>query len=152
MQFRLCLQGYSQLGLVIIRPVKATIIKIYSQLWMGIRILLRDAFIIRQIKYPPFCGSIPLLASFSTRFFYYSTEPDRVYLPRPIRRLSITNVVFSFKRLASERRKKSAGSLLCSALLCSALLCSALLCSALRSVVLFRMAVKPPVVIFDTFY
>ena len=98
---------------------------------MGIRILLRDAFIIRQIKYPPFCDSIPLLASFSTRFFYYSTEPYRVYLPRPIRRSYITNVVFSFKRPAG--RKKGAVSLLCSALLCSALLCSALLCSKERS-------------------
>ena len=40
--------------------------------------------------------------------------------PDSIRRLSITNVIFNFKRPASARRKKGAVSpLLCSALLCS---------------------------------
>ncbi len=52
--------------------------------------------------------------------------------PVRIRRLSIKNVVFSFMRLAIARRKKDTVSP-----------CSALLFSALRSVVLFRMAVKP---------
>ena len=47
--------------------------------------------------------------------------------PVRIRRLSITNVICSFKRLAAAGRKKGAVSL------CSALLCSALLCSKERS-------------------
>ena len=66
--------------------------------------------------------------AFDTLIILYMTktvEPDRVYYPRQIRRLSATNVVFSFKRPA--RRKKGAVSP----------------CSALRSVFLFRMAVKP---------
>ena len=46
-------------------------------------------------------------------------EAERVYFPHQFRRLSITNVVFSFKRPA--RRKK--GAVIAIAVLCCAVLC-----------------------------
>ena len=59
------------------------------------------------------------------RFSQLPAEPDKAWLPRQVRRLSISNVVCSFKRPAAAWRKKGA---------------VPSLCSALRSVVLFRMA------------